>query len=184
MKRRVVATGVAVAITMGAGVAMQAQESKEEIPENREIQFGPPNSGYALGIRTSKDVYTWGERILLQVDLKNVSEQEVMVNFTNRMSKFRMEVVMPDGKIAPTTLYGEWLKRPAPWRRTVVQYVQPGKAVNVDFDLNRIFDMSRAGKYTVRVSSPIVYNADVTKVVAVKSVDLQLEVKTTPESWD
>jgi hypothetical protein len=110
--------------------------------------------GLAMSIATDKSTYAPGERVILDLLLRNVGESDVNVSSLDMFLGFRIIVSLPDGKTVP---YSRWGKQ----RRTSANEREgsrfgapfaPGQQLECKINLSRLFDFTEEGKYRIVVN--------------------------------
>jgi hypothetical protein len=115
--------------------------------------WGKPVGGAALSISTAKTTYSAGERIVLDIELKNVSHRDVWTWSRSVWNAYSVSVLLPDGKESPQTLFarkhvGVWLG--SRFHNTI----HPGQSVFLRLHVSRLYDFSLEGTYTLSVTMP------------------------------
>ena len=112
--------------------------------------WGDPVYGQAISISTGKPAYPPSERIVLNICLRNTGTVPVRFPTDDPLLEYRIKVLLPDGKKAPTTLRGT--------QRFSIgtggggsSVLRPGRSREMRIDLTRLFDFSLAGRYTISV---------------------------------
>ena len=88
------------AIIMGQsslGSVRQGQHKRE---------WGNPVNGQAISIAVEKEKYITGDKIILDIAVKNVSDHDVKSLVSYPLALFRIRVLLPDGHKAPLTMWG------------------------------------------------------------------------------
>ena len=137
----------------------------------------PPTEGCRLNLDTEKPQFAIGEPIDLRVSLHNVSRDKVRTGSLAYLG-CRIEVLLPNGKPAPLTLWGEKLIHPM-WvsagSNTIELY--RGEVWDEELrDLNRAFDMTLSGKYMITVHRMVTSSSDPEKLVDVPSNKIKVEL--------
>lgn len=119
--------------------------------------WGDAVEDQALSIMTKKAAYAPGERIILNVCLKNIGQHDVKVITTQPSPIYQVSVLLPDGKESPLTLYGNSIFK-NPWEdgSQSTRILKPGEETHVELQLSRLFDFSLAGKYVVSVKRAVI----------------------------
>jgi len=125
---------------------------------------GPQRTPYALSIRAKHDEFRVGEEIRIEIVLKNISAQPLLAApvIPTAETSYRAYVQDEKGNSAPETRLSRQLRsdKDEAGRETVtvfetgpVGYLQPGESTKEEIILGRLYDLSRPGKYTVRVQA-------------------------------
>jgi hypothetical protein len=123
---------------------------------------GPPR--HALTIRAKQDEFKVGDEIRIEIALKNSSNQQFLVApvIPTAEISYRTYVQDEKGDLAPETKYGRRLRigKDEAGRDTVIvgesaplRYLQPGESLKEEIILNRLYDLSKPGRYMVRVQA-------------------------------
>ena len=122
-----------------------------EKEDGGKIEWGTAVKGQAISIATEKVTYAPEEAIVLNVVLKNVGQDDVLVVAMIPLGMYRLTVLLPGGKEAPLMLRGKivYANRGDGSRSRLM--LKPGEQRRVKFALSRLFDFSLAGEYTVFV---------------------------------
>jgi hypothetical protein len=119
----------------------------------------PPAS---IRISASNDHAKIGEKILLNIDLTNTSNQPLEIDNMPPYVEFSVYVQKGNGDEAPKTENKKMLERGALLRSRVTSSLGPGKTKSSEITLNDVYDLRVPGTYLVRVSrgydSPISSN--------------------------
>ncbi len=132
--------------------------------------------GFTLSLSSNQTTYKPGEMIKAQVVLTNVSTEKVTFSMGSEMEKFHFEVVLPNKEVAPLTLYGKKLQR-VPMFSYKTAYLPPEETIDVEFPMNRLFDMTLSGNYTIKIVTSVSVRADREKLAEVSSNSIQVVVK-------
>lgn len=130
-------------LAASAKLLMAAEEKEQAV-------FGPETKGCRFSVATDRPSYRYDQPIPLQLVLKNVGKKPVTVNFTGSLMMYRFDVRGPNGKPVPLTLEGKRQSNFAPQFELVTASLGPGRSdVGGIAMLNRYYDMTRLGEYTV-----------------------------------
>jgi hypothetical protein len=142
-----------VAIVLFPVIAIAQNEPKAaHLDAKRE--WGKAVEGQALSIATEKTVYAPGERVVLNVAFKNVGQKIVFIGVDYFFNSNSVKVMFADGKDVPLTSYGKlYAKRKGGSGFTFD--AKPGEYLHIEIELNRMFDMTLAGKYRISVQRNI-----------------------------
>jgi hypothetical protein len=119
---------------------------------------------YTLTIRAKQNTFKVGEEIRINILWKNTSDQPVSVAPVIPTAETSYKVFVEDekGNLAAETKLGRRLRtgKDEAGQTTVsvfetapIRSVQPGESLNEEVVLNKLYDLSKPGKYTVRVQS-------------------------------
>jgi hypothetical protein len=167
-------------------VAEDAAPARDEV---RDIarKWGEPVEGQALSISTERLVFTSGDRISLNIRVRNVKDQKVEVNYDAYMRPqfiFSVQVKFSDGRPVPLTQQGQKELRAEAERgmgsgRGVA--LRPGEETNFgDVVLTRLYDLTLAGKYTVSAKMKVLKPGDEFAKTDALSNNLEFTVSDTP----
>ena len=155
----------ALAILLASAIASLESGAASENGAQKEIGWGDAVDGQAISIATEKDVYEASERIVLTLRIKNVGEAEVPIRYPVPF-EYDLRVLLVDSPHAkaidrrnapvvplkgavPRTLYGVLQLERLGSTTGASAALKPGDHRAVQIDVNRLFDMSVAGKYTI-----------------------------------
>ncbi len=73
----------------------------------------------------------------------------------------------------------DWKRASAPpiWIGSKTAYLPPEETIDVEFPMNRLFDMTLSGNYTIKVVTSVSVRADREKLAEVSSNSIQVVVK-------
>ena len=146
------------------------------ISSNVAIEQGYSNRTPVLSARFDKSVTVPGEMVILSVALLNYGTNTVFLPSTMDFGDYQIHVSDENGLAVPLTRYGENLRRAQVGASTTEYMLPPGKILIVRFVLNRLFDLSMAGKYRVKVSRLVFTGSGTARVLQrCESIQLQLE---------
>ncbi len=117
-----------------------------------------------------------GEHIPLTLELRNIGKQRVVFGDAV-FDTFALEVKTKEGTVVPQTYWGRWQHKTGKEARKVLIELDPGKTAAVTFDLDRLFDLSGFGEYTLRVQARVRAGKEPRSVVVER---LAFEVGLTP----
>jgi hypothetical protein len=112
--------------------------------------WGGPVYGQAISISTEKPAYPPSERIVLNICLKNTGAVPVRFPTGDPLLEYRIKVLLPNGKEAPTTLRGRQ-RFSIGTGGSGSSVLRPGRSREMRIDLTRLFDFSLPGTYTISV---------------------------------
>lgn len=162
-------------------VVMAETDLKSEVKKPPERVWGKPVEGQRLSISAEKRTYCPGERIFLNICFQNVGQTDVEITVCRPLGVFEINVLLPEGKPAPFTLKGKRSYDNSSMGSMSARVVKPQEQICTDIELNRLFDMTLNGKYSVTVRR-IVWKAGVFQR-NLKAVSNTLEI-TVDESLD
>jgi hypothetical protein len=129
---------------VGAATAVSGQDSK------------PP---FSLSISMKNAEVKSGENVQLTITKTNISDHEIDVGIEvgSPERSYDIDVVDSAGKTAAETSYGRKVHGKERLTQsllstTVVGKLAPGKAMEEDLYVNRVFDFTRPGRYSIRVT--------------------------------
>jgi hypothetical protein len=116
-------------------------------------------SAQTRGTITATIVDQAGHPVSVHIVLKNVTSQEFSVfrsvGGTRGEFHYSISVAGPGRTPAPLTKYGESVQKNGAFLISRIRKtVAPGEAVDENVMIDRMFDMSAAGAYTITVSRP------------------------------
>lgn len=135
--------------------AMADSESRKEMNVESKRKWGKETQGHAISIIAKNEVVSPGEPIILTISLKNVGTADIRVLETAPLAAYDIEVLGPNGEKVPLTLYGKISLESNREGSRSVSILKPGAESSVEIHLNRMFDFTIPGKYTVSVQRAI-----------------------------
>jgi hypothetical protein len=133
-----------------------------------------PNISLAIGLRES--TVKAGSLVVVEITKKNISNHDMNVRQVVGSAEWSYDVVVTDeeNKPAPTTDFGRRKLNKEPYfvGSIMIDVLKPGESMHEIIALDRMYDFSRAGKYTIQVSQTV-YASD---------LDVKAGVKTTVKS--
>ncbi|HEX5733475.1 MAG TPA: hypothetical protein VF131_11635 [Blastocatellia bacterium] len=158
---RVAITG-ALITTIGAlallafGADMQANNKESMQAQLSPGGQKPASDSVQLFVQTEEEMYIPGEPILLKVVVRNNTQNTIfIVDTRNPARDFKFDVRNEEGESVALTKDGEDLvNNTAIFRRVAVE-IKPGKEVEHSFTINKLFEMTVPGTYSVTVKREI-----------------------------
>ena len=119
---------------------------------------------YALTIHGKQSSFKVGDEIRIEVTWKNTSDRPILAapDIPTAETKYKVYLEDEKGDLAAETEMGRRLRtgRGEQGQETVtvgqmglLRYLQPGETMNEEIILNKLYDVSKPGRYTVRVQS-------------------------------
>lgn len=168
----VAVTGIACLTAMLAGATMcSPMTDQKEIAE-----WGPETRGCRFAVTSERQQYRFDQPVRLRLVLENTSESPVSIVRTNLMAVYRFDVRLPDGNPAPLTLEGRRQRELPTDERSIVTMEHGQSDSGGVAMLNRLYDMSLRGEYTVTVYRHVFPPGENTKPVQVRSNTLKIVV--------
>jgi hypothetical protein len=124
---------------------------------------------FSLTIATRQDAVRAGSEVTLETFLTNTSNHVVEFDFA--VTKLDLQVRDSRGNLVPLTKDGQELQKQFGARGGNLVPVQPGKTERGDILLDRVYDLSQPGTYTIQV-----HRLDETSKTVVKSNTITLIV--------
>jgi hypothetical protein len=138
-------------------VTANAQSTTNEVKR----EWGQEIQGYSISISTSKNVFAPAEPISMTITLKNIGKESLWLVRGNTFLFYNVNVLLPDKKPAPQTLYGARRIGNASGIAGVASYyLKPGEETSTEIPLSRLFDFSLAGTYEISVIRKIKIQKD------------------------
>lgn len=117
---------------------------------------------FVISIRTVHGTFKPGAEIMVGVSLVNMSDKDVLIGTCAPKADvdgLRIDVADAQGKTAPETEILRWLRGEPVTKPTELMVtttppcgaVPPKRFINDGFILNRFYDLSNPGKYTIQV---------------------------------
>jgi hypothetical protein len=146
---------------------------------NKQKQAAGSAAGFRLTVEYPEAPVSASDSILVMVALQNATNQPL--SYIERLGAMDLDVSVTDekGQVCPLTRYGKWAKelRDAPVSgRRFLQPLDPQEATEWPIRLDRLYDMTLAGTYTVVVSRAVPpHEAVGNHRMAVAAVDVACE---------
>jgi hypothetical protein len=118
---------------------------------------------YSLSIRAKQAETRVGSQVTIEVVQTNMSDHQLTTSAGSGPDEaavfYKTYVYGGDGALAPETKFGRRVRteKDDPGETTVIvgeallRYLQPGGSLRDEITLNRLYDLSKPGKYTVQV---------------------------------
>jgi hypothetical protein len=169
---------------------LEAKSNKLEIPVDESLRpdsgaagteganaakrtWGTAVEGQAVSITTDKTAYDMGEPVTLGICFKNLGQQDVKAVRKDPLGTYLLTVLDPDGKPALRTLYGkEAIKAD---RAKNLEKLASGEVICDEIKLNRLFDLTLRGVYTVSVQRPVWKDGAISATLKATSNKLQIK---------
>jgi len=117
---------------------------------------------FSIAISSPQQSIGTGAEVRLEITLKNTSNREIYISKSNGRSQAEFSFVVDahddTGKPAPDTEYGRRVMRRETKKRTVLFWseifltLKPGEILQDEAIVSKLYDLSRPGKYLIRVS--------------------------------
>ena len=139
------------ALTVAIGAFLLAGDpvlrAGEDMPQRPTgDQQAPPAEMCQLSAQFEKDTYAPCAPVLLWISIRNTTKHPVVMFETRPENHYRLVVRDERGNIVPLTSYGQGIGEVL---RNVRVTLDPGKEVREHILLNRLYDMTVSGTYTV-----------------------------------
>jgi RNA polymerase sigma factor (sigma-70 family) len=144
-------------VALGATIPDLAPTEGQAVrPAGAADDFGPEVKGLRAKVSLAEEQFEAGEAVPVKYVVKNVSKEEQTLWHSGFWPNHLIAVKDADGKEAPLTDFGRQCRKAfAPggdrWKNVSVK-VPPGgqDAAYEPYDLTKLFDLSRPGRYTVQ----------------------------------
>ena len=120
---------------------------------------------FSIAISPLQQSIAAGTEVKVEIILKNISNREINLSKSNASSQaefhFVVEAHDDSGKPAPDTEYGRRVMRKETKKRAVLFWseifftLKPGEIFQDEVIASKLYDLSRPGKYVIRVSRPV-----------------------------
>jgi hypothetical protein len=124
---------------------------------------------FAITISTPEPTIKAGSALLLEMFLTNGLDHPAVID--NALTKYDVEVLDSHGKLAPLTTNGQDLRKKIGWGGGPRFTVQPGDDLRGGVYVDKLYDISRPGQYTIQVA-----RTDEDSKVVVKSNTITVNV--------
>ena len=174
---RTLLTAVCVIGALSVGVKRVVEAASDVKDDVVKEAWGNVVGGAELGIFVDKNVFSPCEPIIIVVKLKAVGGKSVGYEFTGRERDYRVSVKDKDGKDVPLTRYGARMKANAgEVFMRMFRTLDANQEATEQLLVNRSYDMTLSGRYTIVVDRSIRAAGD-TAFVVVQSGTLNIEVQ-------
>jgi hypothetical protein len=157
-----------VAAASGGGPAAAAAKGKPSTA-------GDGQSSFLIAISAPNDEVQVGADARIVITLRNMSDRQMLFahrpGMNNPEFSYRIEVRNAAGREVEETAYGREARQRQQTEGRTVDYVQPGMSTVQTAHLERLVNLNRPGRYTVRVS-----RVDPATHAVVKSNEVTLNV--------
>jgi hypothetical protein len=143
-----------------------------------QLPWGTTVEGCRLGASTDKEQYDFGQPINLHLVLQNKDRDRLKLSEGSDFG-FTIEIISPNQQTAHLTLWGEGtLNGNAMEARRRLITLAHGDTTTASIMLNRAYDMTLDGKYTISAHRIIPSNLDADAWVDVSSNKVIVEIRT------
>jgi hypothetical protein len=186
IKKAVVLCGVIAMplyLVSGIGRTAEPSEAAPVAPASDSEEAGSDVEGFRMSLKASKAAYASGEAINLEVVFKNISRESVWLVDSSLAFAYKLEVLRPDGKIAPLTAEGQKTRESRGRRRSFSGgLVNPGSKHEFPYTgVQTVFEMSKPGEYQLRVSREVPSIEDPKKQVTLYSNVVKIRIEAPQE---
>jgi hypothetical protein len=169
---RLFAIGSACVVFVVCVLALSAGTKEED-----STQWGPETDGGQVSLKATQSKFRFDQPIALQIVVKNVGDKRLYLVRTGLLFMYRFDVRGPDGKPCPLTREGsqEAMGGANGLRDSIA--LDPGKSNVFKVEmLNRIYDMSLMGKYTVKAYRTVILPGKDERSVEMPSNKIEITV--------
>jgi hypothetical protein len=156
-------------------VAPPVAGSSAAVEQERPSQTGDDHASFQIAIGAPTDEVQVGSDARIVITLSNTSDGQILFahrpGTDNPEFSYRIEVRNAAGREVEETEYGREARQRQQTEGRTVDYVQPGMSTVQTAHVERLVNLSRPGRYTVRVS-----RVDPATRVVVKSNEITLNV--------
>ena len=141
-------------------------------------KWGPISQGFELSIVSDKEIYHAGDHVILSLLLHNASKTPAAFIHRDKERDFPLDIVSSDGKIVPLTKYGKHLQETANFVISSSKVeLSPRDAIEYSLQLDKIYDVSREGTYTVTAKRMVSKEDDRRRAAEIKSNTVHITVE-------
>ena len=167
-------------LALSLSISQGKPTDEKPATKNRLLDFDeiPPvvkSSKLSLSLSSAKENYKGGEDIIMDISMKNNGDDPVRLYMQDVEMFYNIEVIGPDGKEAPL-LNSRFRRRYGSGEAFGLRHNDSQLAT---VWLNRIFDMSAEGPYTLRVSKTLALDDNRKTLVTLSSKPLTVNVTST-----
>jgi hypothetical protein len=139
--------------------------------------LGNTNANCSLSLSTEAQRYRAMKPIKLTVMLTNLGSEMLVLPAPTEAAPLRVHVVAPTAAEAALTSWGRLTSTNGRWAPLASARLKPGEVASLVVPLNRVFDMSLAGKYRIAVEVPVAGHSAGGKPRVAKSGELAILVE-------
>jgi hypothetical protein len=152
-------------------LADNRSQSKDKKPDRQ------PAAGFLLTAVTQKDVIRFDEPLKLGLTIKNVSKWTRFIRETFVTEQYRLIVLNERGDPVALTKYGEKeLKPREDHYGQAVKTINPGEESRDTIEVNKLYEMSSAGTYSITAWRVITFDKDGKEAGPVQSNTVKVRV--------
>jgi hypothetical protein len=162
--------------TLSSLILMGQFSFGSESQESANREWGQPVGGQAISIAIEKKDCITGDKVILNIAVKNMSDHDVRSRVSGPLDLFKIRVSFPDGRDVPLTMWGRREVLDAAGGSLSDRTLHPGEQISVRIMLSRLFDLSLGGKYTVMAKTKVIVDTKARKIATANSNSLQIEI--------
>lgn len=132
--------------------------------------------GIKLAAKSDRNTYVIGDPIFLDIATTAERDSDLLAFDSNVLLDYDIVVTMPDHHVAPHTVYGKWLAAGNGFFGLMTFHVMKGSTDLQSLHLNRVFDMSLNGTYSVAVKREFSRRGEKTVAVTIAAPLIRIEV--------
>lgn len=183
IRKMTYAVAAVVVFSAGGAKAMQVETYDSNgnrianPPAREDGEVGEKAEGFKFPLKSKAKKYLMGENVTLSLKFTNIDREDAAVSPLSS-AEYKLEIVRPDGTLAPLTLVGVKTKDP------VIRFSggssgpqSPGTLSEAGLYPNLYFDMTQIGEYQVRALKEVPSRADPSKKVTLVSNVLKLRIE-------
>jgi hypothetical protein len=141
-----------------------------------EQQWGPKTDGLAISVYVARPSYRAGEQIDLHLDLKNAGSSPAILVRQSAWADYSLVMRTQNGVELPPTPYVQDRIEAAMEGRQATSELQPGQMTEDTLELDRAYDLSVPGRYTIRVTRKVFRPGNYGEMVTLTSNELIIEL--------
>jgi hypothetical protein len=146
--------------------------------EAKQISWGKPVSGIRCAMELKGPLErSVLEPIFIKCHTKNQSGKAVELFMTHPLGMYQFDVTGPDGKAVPLTMFGRLQKQGADNSSIANHVLKPGGKMMTEIHFNRLYDMTKDGKYRISFSGYVPDPNDPDKFKTVTSNVLTITIR-------
>jgi hypothetical protein len=145
--------GVSFLVLLSSAISISAEsETETETGQKATLSWGKEQEGFCLSICLENQESSAGYPVLVNVRIKNISDEELRLVQTTPERDYSFIVKDSDGNAVPMLRYQQRMQgnddRPV-FRYTRTK-VAPGQVIEYGANLSRCFDLTLTGNYTIQ----------------------------------
>jgi hypothetical protein len=150
------------------------QTDADQVLVPSKVRWGEAANGAQLGISVAVPTFVVSEPVWVTVTFRNTGKAPITYVETSPLQEYCLVVTDEKGKGVPLTRYGKRIADNfGEITRTMMRSLDSGAEIQVRLPLNRVFDLSETGTYTITATRSVMLDSG---FVDLHSAPVQIEV--------